>query len=116
MVGTSMYVIVSSRGASRRRSRSERRTATASSPARSVAKSTPSRGCAAKSNRVTTPKFPPPPRRAQNRSMLRARCLDHLAVGGDDLRADQLIGGQTPRAHHPPDAAAQGESRSEEHT
>src|SRR4051794_28629967 len=35
--------------------------------------------------------------------------LDHLAAGGDHLRADELIGGETPGAHHPADAAPEGE-------
>ena len=65
-------------------------------------------GWSANSNLVTTPKLPPPPRSAQNRSGSRPRCAcDDAPVGGHDLRADEVVDGQpVPRAQ-PADPAAQ---------
>ena len=45
-------------------------------------------GCAWYSNEVATPKLPPPPRSAQNRSECSSSlAVITLAVGGDDLDA-----------------------------
>ena len=49
-----------------------------------------SSGCSRNLKRVTTPKLPPPPRIAQNRSGCVVRVdLEQLAVGGDDLGGEQ---------------------------
>ena len=58
------------------------------------------------SKRVTTPKSPPPPRSAQNRSGWSSARHD-LAVGEHDLGADQRVDRQPVVAHQPADAAAE---------
>ena len=58
--------------------------------------------------RVATPKLPPPPRIAQNRSgCVSASTRSELAVGGDDLRGEQVVDGQAVLAHEEADAAAE---------
>ena len=59
-------------------------------------------------NRVTTPKLPPPPRIAQNRSGSWSASTRRIcAVGGDDLRGEQRVDGQAELAHEIADAAAE---------
>ena len=57
--------------------------------------------CRRNVNRVTTPKLPPPPRSAQNRSAFSSRLARaDLAVGGDDLDLLQVV-------HRPAEATRQ---------
>ena len=57
-------------------------------------------------NRVTTPKLPPPPRIAQNRSGCEsASTWRSLAVGRDDLRREQRVDRQAELAHEIADPA-----------
>ena len=59
-------------------------------------------------NRVTTPKLPPPPRIAQNRSgWWSASTWRSCAVGGHDLGREQVVDGQAVLAHEVADAAAE---------
>ena len=58
--------------------------------------------------RVTTPKLPPPPRIAQNRSgSISASTRQTCAVGGDDLGGEQVVDRQAVLAHEVADAAAE---------
>ena len=67
------------------------------------------RRCTASSNDVTTPKFPPPPRRAQNRSgVILGRDPHHLGVGIDYLGRDEVVAGEA-RLHQVTDPAAECE-------
>jgi hypothetical protein len=67
-------------------------------------------GCSANRNEVTTPKLPPPPRSAQNRSgCSSADARTMLALGGDHLGGEQVVDGEPVLAHEPADAAAEGE-------
>jgi hypothetical protein len=60
--------------------------------------------------RVTTPKLPPPPRSAQNRSAFWCSSRGHHAtVGGDHLGCEQVVAGQAVAAGEVADPAAQGE-------
>ena len=62
-------------------------------------------------NEVTTPKLPPPPRRAQNRSgFSSALARDERAVGQDDLGLEQVVDGQAVLAGEVADAAAEREA------
>ena len=67
-------------------------------------------GCALKRNEVTTPKLPPPPRIAQNRSgfLLRAGDLES-SVREDHIRGQQVVDGQAVLAREMAHAAAQRE-------
>ena len=57
---------------------------------------------------VTTPKLPPPPRSAQNRSgSLSASVRTRLAVGGDELERGHGVGLQPVLAREPAHAAAE---------
>ena len=58
-----------------------------------------------------TPKLPPPPRIAQNRSgfSLGARPA-HLPVGGDDLDCAEIVGGEAVAAADPAEATAEREA------
>ena len=62
-------------------------------------------------NELTTPKFPPPPRSAQNRSgwsLADARTMS--PVGGDYLGLEEVVDGEPVLAHEPADAAAEAEA------
>ena len=62
------------------------------------------------SNEVTTPKLPPPPRIAQNRSGFSvALARTQLAVGGDHVGGQQIVDRQAVLAAEPAEAAAQRE-------
>ena len=64
-----------------------------------------------KVNRVTTPRLPPPPRSAQNRSGWRSRlAVRTCAVGADDLGLDQVVGRPAEPAGQVAEAAAEGEA------
>ena len=77
----------------------------------SVANTTAGSSWARKSKRVTTPKLPPPPRSAHSSSGCDASVTSRTSPPRrDELRADELIGRETPRAHHPADAAAEGQT------
>ena len=70
----------------------------------------PGTSWSANRKRVATPKLPPPPRMAQNRSG--SVCCIHLAdlaVSGHDLGGEERVDGQTELADEVADAAAQGE-------
>ncbi len=68
-------------------------------------------GCSRNWNRVTTPKLPPPPRIAQNRSGWRLGVdVQQLAVGGDDVGGEQVVDRQAVLAHEVADAAAEREA------
>ena len=57
---------------------------------------------------MTTPKLPPPPRIAQNRSGFSvALARQHVAIGGDDVGRQQVVDGQAELAGQPAEAAAQ---------
>ena len=59
-------------------------------------------------SRVATPKLPPPPRSAQNRSgWCSASTRSELAVGGDDLGGEQVVDREAVLAHEEADAAAE---------
>jgi hypothetical protein len=65
-------------------------------------------GCAAKSNDVTIPKLPPPPRIAQNRSGFRSGArAHHRRVREDQLGADEVVERQAVFPDLPADAARQ---------
>ena len=67
-----------------------------------------SSGWVSNSNDAATPKLPPPPRSAQNRSGSSSAFDDaHLAVGGDHLDLGDVVDGQAVLAHQPAEAAAQ---------
>jgi hypothetical protein len=69
IAGITRNVELNVSGASRMTSRQPFITSAAPSTAKvSVPKTTPSSGCASNTKVVTTPKLPPPPRSAQNRS------------------------------------------------
>ena len=57
---------------------------------------------------MATPKLPPPPRSAHNRSgcALASTC-EHLALRGHELGADQVVGREPVLAHQPAEAAAE---------
>ena len=58
------------------------------------------------------PKFPPPPRSAQNRSRVRVLAGGHeCAVGEDHVGGEQVVHGQAETAGQVADAAAQGQAR-----
>ncbi len=64
-------------------------------------------GCRRNLNRVTTPKLPPPPRIAQNRSgSWSSSTIAHLAVGRHDLGREQAVDGEPVLAHEVADPAA----------
>ena len=68
-------------------------------------------GCAWNSNDVTTPKLPPPPRIAQNRSGFSVGARPaHLPIGGDDLDGAKIVGGKPMAARHPAEPAAEREA------
>ena len=57
---------------------------------------------------MTTPKLPPPPRSAQNRSGCSLGAGgEHLAVGGDDLGGEQVVDRHAVAAHQPALTAAE---------
>jgi len=57
------------------------------------------------------PKFPPPPRIAQNRVRIGVRRgRTHLTVGADDLGRDDVVAREPALATDPPVAAAERES------
>ncbi len=65
-------------------------------------------GCAWNRNEVTTPKFPPPPRIAQNRSLFSSRAGHHEpAVGEDHVGGQQVVDGQSVLARQVSHAAAE---------
>ena len=67
--------------------------------------------CSRNSNSVTTPKFPPPPRSAQNRSGCSVGARPHAApVGQHDLGRLQVVDRQAALRGEPPEAAAEGEA------
>ena len=75
----------------------------ASSPPRTM-----SSGCVSNSNDAATPKLPPPPRSAQNRSGSSLGVDDpHLAVGGDHLDLREVVDRQPVLAHQPAESAAE---------
>ena len=60
---------------------------------------------------MTTPKLPPPPRSAQNRSGSRFGVdRTERAVGGDDVGGEQVVDGQAVLAHQPAEPAAEGQA------
>ena len=62
-------------------------------------------------NEVTMPKFPPPPRSAQNRSRVRVLAGGHeRAVGEHHVGGEQVVDGQAEAAGQVADAAAQGQA------
>ena len=62
-------------------------------------------------NRVTTPKLPPPPRIAQNRSAFSSRLArPDLAVGGDDLDLLEVVDRPAEAARQVAEAAAEREA------
>ena len=62
-------------------------------------------------NRVTTPKLPPPPRIAENRSRVRVGVGAHqLAVRGHDVGREQVVDREPVLAHEVADAAAEGKA------
>ena len=59
---------------------------------------------------MTTPKLPPPPRTAQNRSLvLPVAQPQQFPARGDDLGGDQVVAGQAVAAVEPAQPAAEGE-------
>ena len=63
------------------------------------------------SSEVAMPKFPPPPRRPQSRSGLLVGARRHpLAVGGDDLRGEQVVARGPVLAGDPAEPAAEGQA------
>ena len=59
---------------------------------------------------MTTPKLPPPPRSAQNRSGCSSSdARSELAVGRDDLGGEEVVDREAVLAHEPADATAEGE-------
>ena len=65
-------------------------------------------GCRRYSSAVTTPKLPPPPRSAQKRSGFSSSLGAHEpAVGGHDLRREQVVGREAVLALEPAAAAAE---------
>ena len=67
-------------------------------------------GCRRNSNDVTTPKFPPPPRSAQNRSSFSASlAVSALPVGGDHLGRDEVVAREADAPRQVADAAAERE-------
>ena len=72
----------------------------------------PGSSCSRNWNRVATPKLPPPPRIAQNRSGCVLRVdAQHLAVRGDDLGREQVVDRQAVLADQVADAAAERDAR-----
>ena len=68
-------------------------------------------GCSANRKELTTPKFPPPPRSAQNRSGCRSADTRMMSPSrGDHLSLDEVVDGEPVLAHEPADAAAQAEA------
>ena len=69
-------------------------------------------GCAWNRKLVTTPKLPPPPRSAQNRSGCCACARrDEAAVGQHDVGLEEVVDGEPELARQVPGAAAERESR-----
>ena len=67
--------------------------------------------CRRKVNEVTTPKLPPPPRIAQNRSGFSSGArADALAAGQDELGLEQVVDGQAALAGQVAQAAAEGQA------
>ncbi len=57
------------------------------------------------------PKLPPPPRSPHSRSLFSVGLDVHeLSVGGDDVRADEVVACEAVLPHQPPDAAAEREA------
>ena len=92
----------SSDAASHDRSASRPRAGSRSTSATSACVPT---SCSLRSNRVTTPKLPPPPRSPQNRSgFSSARRADELAVRRHHLVPERVVAGQPELPTEPPDA------------
>ena len=105
-----LAIVVSSSGAA---SAAARKPATVSAVAGSTSMppTTWASSCSRNWKRVTTPKLPPPPRIAQNRSgCVSASTRQHLAVGGDDVGGEQVVDRQAVLARQVADAAAQREA------
>src|SRR5271166_3235861 len=100
-----------SRGAPAMKSRKYRRTSAASSHSNSMspAKISPT-GWRRNSNSVTTPKFPPPPRSAQNRSGYSVSLAVVMWPSARTTSADSKLSQDRPRARQIPDPAAEGEA------
>src|SRR5208337_2481805 len=95
-----------SRGAPAMKSRKYRRTSAASSHSNSMspAKISPT-GWRRNSNSVTTPKFPPPPRSAQNRSGYSVSLAVVMWPSARTTSADSKLSQDRPRARQIPDPA-----------
>ena len=65
-------------------------------------------GCAWNRNEVTMPKFPPPPRMAQNRSLFSSGARHHkTAVGEHQVGGEQIVDGQAVLSRQMTHAAAE---------
>ena len=68
-------------------------------------------GCSLNSNEVTTPKLPPPPRSAQNRSGFSvALARSSFAIRGHDVGGDEIVDREPELAGDPAEAAAEREA------